>query len=142
MRRRSKARGTSTNARPPKTAARKSRIAGKAVRRRGLSEAREETKLARLTRELDEARQQLTATADVLNIISRSTFDLAKVISILLESAARLCEADKGNILRPSQTDAHFYVAANYRHTPEYDELQWNLTYTPGRGGVVARVLS
>src|SRR6516164_136253 len=60
----------------------------------------------------------------------------------LLESAARLCEADKGNILRPSKTDAHFYVAATYRHTPEYDELQRNLTYTPARGGVVARVLS
>ena len=63
------------------------------------------------------------------------------MLNTLLESAARLCEADKGNILRPSETDAHYYVAANYRHTPEYDELQRNLTYTPGRGGVVARVL-
>jgi GAF domain-containing protein len=110
--------------------------------RRRSATTTQETEIARLTNELDEARQQLTATADVLDIISRSTFDLAKVLSILLESAARLCEADKGNILRPSQTDAHFYVAANYRHTPEYDELQRNLTYTPGRGGVVARVLS
>src|SRR6516162_3022244 len=59
----------------------------------------------------------------------------------LLEPAARLCEADKGNIVRPSETDAHYYVAANYRHTPEYDELQRHLTYTPGRGGVVGRVL-
>ena len=111
------------------------------MRPRSSSAAGEETKVTRLTNELVEARQQLTATADVLNIISRSTFDLAKLLSTLLESAARLCEADKGNILRPSDTDAHFYVAAIYRHTPEYDELQRNLAYTPGRGGVVARVL-
>ena len=140
MRRRSRAGGDPAKAQRRKTGARKSGIAPKA-RPRSSSAAREETKLARLTNELNDARQQLTATADVLNIISRSTFDLAKVLNTLLESAARLCEADKGNILRPSETDAHYYVAAIYRHTPEYDELQRTLTYTPGRGGVVARVL-
>ena len=67
----------------------------------------------RLLNELRESLQQQTATADVLKVISRSTFDLRSVLQTLVESAARLCDADKATITR--QKDGVFFRAAGLR---------------------------
>ena len=101
--------------------------------------AGEETEVARLTRELDEALEQQTATGDVLKVISRPSFDLQAVLDTLVKLAARLCEADLVAIHRPR--DGAMQFAANFGLSQEWEEIIKRTPIVPGRGTATGRVL-
>ena len=93
----------------------------------------------RLLNELRKSLQQQTATADVLKVISRSTFDLQVVLDTLVESAARLCRADRAAIRLAR--DGLFHHVASYGFPPEHQQRMRREPHGP-KEGLVGHVLS
>jgi signal transduction histidine kinase len=93
----------------------------------------------RLVNELRESLQQQTATSDVLKVISRSTFNLQTVLETLVESAARLCEAEMASMNR--QFGAAYRQVASYGFSPEFKKFMETHPVELQRGTTVARAI-
>jgi GAF domain-containing protein len=93
----------------------------------------------RLVDELRQSLEQQTATADMLKLISRSTFDLKSVLNTLVESAARLCAADITTISR--EKDGHYHVVAAYGFPPGFQDYYETMPMDQGRGSLFGRIL-
>ena len=93
----------------------------------------------RLLSELRQSLQQQTATADVLKVISRSTFDLRTVLQTLVESAARLSDADKAVITR--EKNGAFYRAEAYGFSREFMDYVRDIPIKAERGSAFGRAL-
>jgi signal transduction histidine kinase len=94
----------------------------------------------RLFNETKNSLEQQTATADVLKIISRSTFDLRAVLQTLVESAARFCTADNATIVR--EKAGVFYPAETYGYSNEFVDYIKNIPIKAERGTASGRALA
>ena len=94
---------------------------------------------ARLLSELRQSLKQQAATADVLKVVSRSTFDLQKVLDTLVTSAAELCRAERASITLPNGNEYH--RVASYGFSAEFKEYMDRHPLAIDRGNVVGRVV-
>jgi class 3 adenylate cyclase len=122
MSRRSRAGGKPVKARRRKTTTLKHRNAAKTTRQRGVSIAGQETVVARLTRERDEALEQLSATSEVLKVISSTPGELKPVFQEVLESAVRICEAKFAHL--QLYEDGAFRIGAMYNTPAAFAEAR------------------
>jgi signal transduction histidine kinase len=93
----------------------------------------------RLLNELRESLQQQTATADVLKVISRSALDLQRVLDALVESAARLCDANDAAIFQVFGDSLR--LVADHRQTFPMAGSVGQLTLSLVRGRIIGRAV-
>ena len=122
MKRHSSAGGKPAKPRGPKRSTPKRRSAPKATRNRGVSVAGQETVVARLTHERDEALLRETANSEILRLISKSPSDLELVFRTILDDATRICDAKFGTLFRFDSKMFNF--AADVGSTPEFAEFE------------------
>jgi two-component system, NtrC family, sensor kinase len=138
MKRRSKAGGEAgKSARHKSGTTKRRRTPPKALRGRGSATTSQETEIARLTRERDEAREQQTALSELLRLISRSKFELQPILQSVVDIASHLCRADVSVIFRLEGGAYRF--AAGYSLDPAYLEHERRTPISPGQGTVVGR---
>ena len=126
MKRRSRAGGKASKARGREALKTKRRDASKAV---PSSDPVQDTEVARLTRELNEALERQAATSEVLEVISSSPGDLQPVFAAMLENAVRICDAKFGNIYRWDGEALH--LLATHNTPPAYAEDRRRSPYRP-----------
>jgi hypothetical protein len=131
--------GTGQPTRPRRRKPKLYKKADAPARSRRSSVAKLQDEFNALKRELSEAREQQAATADVLKVISRSTYDLQTVLDTLTESAAKLCDADMAGIAQ--QDGSGFRHVTNYNFPPDWLEITKSILLKPSRGSVVGRAL-
>jgi hypothetical protein len=138
MRRRSRAGGEPVKTRHRKTVTRKNSNAPRAAVRRS-PPAGQETEVARLTRERDEALEQQRATAEVLKIISTSPTEFQAVLEVVVRSAARFCKADDVTIFELDGQDIR--LAAHWGSIPYLGILEIGFRFPCTRGSVAGRIV-
>jgi signal transduction histidine kinase len=131
-----KRRGKAAKGRPRKALPLKRAKAPRSVRRHSPPVVRQ-SKVAELTRELSEALEQQTATAEVLKVISRSSVDLDSVLDTLVQTVARLCRADQVYMFHLRHDLWH--LIADYGLSAETSEFFETHPFTPGRGSTSGR---
>ena len=129
MKKRSRASGEPIKGRRRKAPKPKGRNAPKAVARSIPSPTNEETEVARLTRELSEARDQQTATSDVLQVISSFAGELDPVFQAILANATRICEAKFGALYL--KVGDGFRATAMHNAPPAYEEARAGIVHPP-----------
>ena len=138
MKRRSRAGGKASKARGREASKTKRRDASKTA---SSSAPVQDAEVARLTRELNEALEQQTATSEVLQVISGSPGDLQPVFATMLENAVRICDAKFGNIYRWDGEALHLVAAHNT--PPAFAEARRSTPLSsPGPKSVVGRMVA